>query len=156
MRDDVAGWQDDPTHTQSLYHTLRTLQHMVTRLEDGEEADKAPANPALLRAELLPSLLWACVSILHRAFSQPLRDDCELLVTAIDVVGSLLTAVRDDAAFEAAVYAWKRRHDADLCDDHLVFVGIQPLLMRCLLPSEIAVYTSFPCLNWSRRPPPCS
>ena len=142
----VKAWREEQANGQSLYQTLRSLQLMVERLHDGS------ASAAPLRSELLPCLLWSCVSVLHSAFSQPLRGDCSLLVLCIEVLSSLLAVVRDDTRFEQAVYDWRRRHEAereqrDEEDDGLVFVGIQPLLMRCLLPAEISVYASFPCLN---------
>ena len=88
------------------------------------------------------------MSLLHRAFSQPLRADCRLLVTAIEVLADLLHAVRDDPHFEQAVYRWREQRGDGADDDCVdVFVGVQPLLLRCLLPTDIAVYASFPCLN---------
>ena len=145
-----------------LVHLLLTLQQLVGCMElsrsDGVSLSQRHSTSAssALRCELLPCLLWSCVDVLHRAFGSPaLRADSSLLVCCIRVIGACLSCARDDRHFEQAVYDWKRRkQQQQQCDDRaadddeqLLFVGIQPLLMRCLLPADISVYSSFPTLN---------
>ena len=155
-RECAGGSGGSGSSSEGLVHLLLTLQQLVGCLEvsrsDGVSLSQRQSTSAssALRCELLPSLLWSCVDVLHRAFGSPaLRSDSSLLVCCIRVIGACLSCARDDRHFEHSVYEWKRRKQSQQVadDDELLFVGIQPLLMRCLLPADISVYSSFPTLN---------
>ena len=152
----VAQWRESSGGSEGLVQLLLTLQQLVGCLEvsrpDGVSLSQRHSTSAssALRCELLPSLLWSCVDVLHRAFGSPtLRADSSLLVCCIRVLAACLSCARDDRHFEHAVYEWKRSRTQQAADsdEQLLFVGIQPLLMRCLLPTDISVYSSFPTLN---------
>ena len=157
----IAHWRESSSDGSGncpseapLVQLLLTLQQLVGCLEvsrpDGVSLSQRQSTSAssALRCELLPSLLWSCVDVLHRAFDSPeLRADSSLLVCCIRVLGACLSCARDDRHFEHAVYEWKRQRQSEQADEQLLFVGIQPLLMRCLLPADISVYSSFPTLN---------
>ena len=152
----IAHWRECSGGSEGLVHLLLTLQQLVGCLEvtrsDGVSLSHRQSTSAssALRCELLPALLWSCVDVLHRAFSSPaVRSDSPLLVCCIRVIGACLSCARDDRHFEHAVYEWKRRRQSEQqhAVDQLLFVGVQPLMMTCLLPPHLSVYSSFPTLN---------